>query len=300
MDSIKKKLRGKSDFEQRFNNDDFLFRSYVLSIMEKHKDGVPLSPQEITDLCMFTTKEYHTSLPICRDELFQRDFRDFYYNRSSKASAAEIKLMEEYYKDWHEVVYKNNLGATVLSKVCKETRDVIAELKSSETTNSDEHIFETILFSRYVYILIAKIFSGQHTHIEIEHDDKIIHIDASTLSHCIIKHFAPDLKKFGVKKSYIKDQIHPDQLHEHLELIIKQAINSGALIAGQLDFKFQYLNVPYQIYFRLKGASSRERGQYQVMRLNTFYPIENSHELAKLDSLSLRKINDNLYIYSNQ
>ncbi len=297
---ITKSLKGGDGFRARFPSEKS-YIDYCSSLLVKAQQGDQLTVDEQVDFCTFISKKVTSKYSFCKDEFFIRDFLDYNWNENNINSPNHFlrKKIKKYWQSWKREIEKLNHSDEILKQVSKETRDCKQEIfRISKKSRHKKIEIDLLLFSRYVYIIIKRIFMkiGEN-HIELKNNVNIFHIDPFTLAHSLIRHYGPDLQKFGNIKSYFSFAIEYDQLHEHLEYIFKEIDSKGYVLSNIKNINIEYNNEIYQIY--TKEVIKYFKGNYstKINRINTFYPITNIDEISQIGIKLKHKINDNLFVF---
>ena len=164
-----------------------------------------------------------------------------------------------------------------------------------------EYLRKTLfLHGKYIYLLVKEFYEelGKVEEQITIHNEEIL-VDGFTYVHTMFRHFASHIKQHQSKKSY-----HFDKNIGFKEVpdFLLNALRSFKKLNLPFDKRriyFKFNDAPYAIWFRPFKKSLPGNVQIVYLRVQTFYPIKNPMEHAKLSEMVLVTSNDSFGFYQN-
>ena len=141
--------------------------------------------------------------------------------------------------------------------------------------------FKLLEWSKYRYILIKDIFelSIKSNHYKLYLNNQEIIFDYYSLAHILSRYYGHDMKTYKTDKSHFTKDIHHEEVHLRLEEIFKKIDVSAFYTKSSIqEINIRYNSTLYKIY-----TDYENRGATKILRLNTFFPIENQKMLKRLN-----------------
>jgi len=154
--------------------------------------------------------------------------------------------------------------------------------------------------TKYAYLVCLEIIETLNEFpYKFKINSKSIEFDEFSLIHIIIRQYAELTKQYETGKSYHNVDFHPRQLALDLESIFHM-IEAVIPIENLNNIVFEYKNQIYEIWINERNKSKKGVGNVKVLRLETFYPIQDKDRLKYiLETFTSHYINDDLEYYKN-
>lgn len=213
-------------------------------------------------------------------------------------------------KEWMTEIQKTNHSSELMQQVSKETREQIKILDNSPEFKNDifskgtfrykYKLWGLLLMTKYAYLVCLEIIETLNEFpYKFKINSKSIEFDEFSLIHIIIRHYAELTKQYETGKSYHNVDFHPRQLALDLESIFHM-IEAVIPIENLNNIVFEYKNQIYEIWINERNKSKKGVGNVKVLRLETFYPIQDKDRLKYiLETFTSHYINDDLEYYKN-
>lgn len=294
--------------------DDFAtekeYQEFLENLYARVQKGEILSLDEQNFMCKCMTYETQKPLSICDDLRFKRLFLKSF---DSKQKSYELEQFEKedlksFLDEWEEEMKKGNHKDSFMNLIAKETRlelkKIIIDPQLLENTFHQKKYrteqYEILGYSKFAFIKIKSVFAeiGDNK-IETELNGIKIEIDEYSLIHIYFRHYAQLAKPYNTDdKSYFTPEITVEEVPVILDKIIKEIDASELYINDNLNnLNFRFKNRDYKVYCRKVTKQIKGVGNVEVIRVNTFYPIELKEDKDKLKNYNLIKVNDNLSVY---
>jgi hypothetical protein len=210
---------------------------------------------------------------------------------------------------WESTISTTNHSDVMLQNVSKEARSELKELEKqpefalpyAKGSNLFKQKKQAILLRfKYLYITALEIFELIPTQdLEMELNSTRVEFNEYSLFHILNRHFGEVTKQYKSAKSFhgfdIKPRILPTQLKE-----ILHEIDESTLLRGKPIDKigFEYKGISYLIWTAERTKSVKGLGNINYRRIETFYPVTDSAEKAKLtQGFTLHEITPKLSVY---
>ncbi|HMR44605.1 MAG TPA: hypothetical protein PKC40_12260, partial [Saprospiraceae bacterium] len=210
----------------------------------------------------------------------------------------EIAL-DEFYETWKRKIYaQEQTNDQVYMEIRKETKEMIKKMRENHEARgfSEEDIYESereiIWRSKAVYVKANKIIKDIGRSIySLTFCGNELHIDVFSLIHILFRHYAELTKPHNDNKSHFSE-IPPELLMESLYNILLKIEKSGHLKTDDMpvDIFFEYYRQLYRIYFKKVKKSEKNRGLYEIYRVNTWYPVEAEKDIKDAENLTAKKV----------
>lgn len=293
------------DFSEKYPSQE-KYIEYFNTIQDKIEKSEKLSLEEQIEWCSCLTPEYIDQYAFCDDEKFKTLFLDHFQNKTTgELFTDEDRLkLESYIEEWNTTVSHSNHTSKLLNIVTKETRDEKKILtKTTGLTEGEEYenkVKEILYYSKYVYILTQRIFGLKNIECQIvELNGNAIHIDYYSIVHILNRHFSPLQKQYENDKDFFTEDVIYDELIDFLESIIRTVDEHGGYIdSPPQKIMINYKGNPYTIYINKVTKQKKGIGNYECLRLKTFFPVGAEDELKHLETeMTLVDISENLGVY---
>jgi len=276
----------------------------------KVQNGESLTNEEVAFFCSCLRLEQLIFYPFCLDEYFCKLFilRNEQipkvlvplYRATEKDHIYYIGLVSE----WNQTVNKRNHSDQLLQVVSAETREELRNLRKrysifSRTFSSRDYQarkFKLLEWSKYRYIIIKEIFelSIKADHYKLYLNGQEIIFDYYSFAHILTRHFAHVMKTYETEKSHFTQDVYHKEVHLKLEEIFKEIDISGVYSKSSIEeINIRYNNNLYKIFndYEMQGSK-------KILRLNSFFPIEEKRMLIRLETeFEEKKISDRLSIF---
>lgn len=218
----------------------------------------------------------------------------------------DVKFLNDHYESWQKIIYADRYSTTFLQTVANETKRLVKEVinyskQLGESENRLKYIEKAlILHSKYVYFQVREYYEEINAEEESINfcKDKLV-IDHFAYVHILFGHFAEQIKFGRPGKSYHRDggidfryipKIILDLIEKYSKNGLCQYFN-GQHIFLKLERQF------YAIWFRKITRSVKGTEPETILRVQTFYPVEQADDLSKIQKLERRRINPSLDFY---
>lgn len=285
--------------------EDYNNKNRVLhSRIDKHEE---LTRQEQAFVChclRFDNLLLHT---FCLDEFYSRSFifRNFetprvMYPLKERDHINYVGLV----KEWEKEVFKTNHTDQLMQIATKETRDELKILRKKFTVfhrkfSSAEYQrrkFKLVEWSKYRYILIKKVFELiiKSDHYKLYLNGQEIIFDYYSLTHILTRHYGHIMKLYETDKSHFTKDVHHEEVHSQLEAIFKQIDDSNLYKEDSVEeVNIRFNGTLYKIF-----SDYETKGSTKFLRLNSFFPIENTKMLDRLkNEFEEKEISNSLSVF---
>ncbi len=317
-DSDEKQIRTRKIFEDlrgKAINGTFLlerekeFLCTCLKFTDYEDDGIP----EDFDACAnFIFKQLYLTYfsSALGSTEFYKAHKGTIYVVSEKEKIKDFKYLQRECNMWLKEIEKTNHSEQILQQLASETR---TELKNHKK-NSGKLLFRRqrekyvmkkdkyILHSKFIYLLVKQVFENHESEdFGFEFLGQNIEIDSYAMIHIINRHYSEIIKENPQKTYHIED-FEPDKIHIRLKDILKRIEDSGKIQPTEIEkFAFEYKSKIYRIWIKKRKKHVKGKGEIEIHRLETFYPIEDEVELKDLsDNYKLVSIDEELKIYKKK
>src|SRR5690606_39957703 len=122
--------------------------------------------------------------------------------------------------------------------------------------------------------------------------------DASSLIHIINRHYASQIKNNPQKTYHIED-IEPEKIHSRLKDLLSKISDKNLIKKTDIGkIAFIYKGVTYRVWINKRKKQKKGIGQIEILRIDTFYPIEDQTELVDLNNnYELKDIDSDLKVF---
>ena len=274
-------------------------------LLARYKRGEKLTLREADLMCFSMYPEDQTKYSICDDTRFTTLYLRHFDARINGHSLTDgdQKQLNDFAKVWEAKVWDEAMsGDRVYIETRKETKETIKKMRKSLTDSglSPEEISikekEIILRSKNTYIKVNQVLENTGSNeLSLNLCGKEVHIDEFTLIHTFFRHYSELTKQYDDNKSHFTPEIYLDQLPIILKEKILEPIEKSGVLGGDLpqSIFIKYFGRLYRIYFNEKSVNS---GHATVMRVNTFYPVDQEKDLQDSKKYHFRKVGNNLHI----
>lgn len=157
-----------------------------------------------------------------------------------------------------------------------------------------------ILQSKFIYLLIKSVIENNDTQdFEIPFSNEFIEFTIYSLVHIVSRHYAEPIKD-NPDKTYHYDYFYPTELHLDLKNILTKIDSLNKINIKQIDnIIFEFRNTKYQIWIQKRFKQVKGKGNVEIFRVQTFYPIYSEEEIIKIENEYEKiKADDELFLFS--
>ena len=228
---------------------------------------------------------------FCIDEFYSRSF--IYRNNETPIGMYPLKERDHIFyvglvKEWQKEVFKNNHTDQLMQIASKETRDELNNLRKKYTAlhrnfSSVEYgrrKFKLIEWARYRYIVIKEVFDLiiKSDHYKLYLNGQEIIFNYYSLTHIMTRHYGHIMKTYETDKSHFTQDVYYEEVHLELENIFKEIDNSNLYKNNSVkEVNIRLNGNLYKIFCEFETIGSTKK-----LRLNSFFPIQNSKMLERL------------------
>lgn len=271
----------------------------------RNKDGKRAHKIEDFEGC----KNYHFRsryLKYVNDLNGHREIMDYNGPVSKPQKEKDVAFLQKTYEEWEAYLENKSTGFGLINYVAQELKYQLKELDKYtlrlQIGSRYKDYLRKILFlhSKYIYLLVKEFYEELGTNEEqIEIQGEEILVDGFTYVHTMFRHFAAHIKKHQIKKSYHFDEnIGFKEVPDFL-LNALHNFKTLKLPLNKRHLYFSFNDTPYAIWFRPFKKSLPGNIQNEYLRVQTFYPIENTREYTKLSTMTLLYSNTPFAFYVN-
>jgi hypothetical protein len=264
------------------------YRDVLDQLLSKYQSGKELRLDEQLIYCDCLNPKFLRNFSFCEDTRFSRLYLEHFISLEGKIPISQEREdeLDIFVTNWEPIIKKGNNSDQLIQEIAKETRVEIKNLKSIVKAPINSHLFrqkerEILLHSKFIYIKVKRIFGLLRIREAITIlNDESIYIDGYSLIHIIFRHYAKDQKPYPSDKSFFMPPLRVDDLLTYLLEIITRINNSGFYKKDEIQkIYFEYYNNIYTIYCKKVQKQEKGLGNFEIWRLNTFYPTELLDEL---------------------
>ena len=279
----------------------------------KVQKGEPLNKGEQFFFCAHLPFKSLLKYSFCEDEFFYQTYfalngknidENFSKHLQYTLSSIEVQAYCKILETWEASIEKTNHSNQLLQIVSKETREELKILKKSNSLSQygiidkdyEQRKFKIIEWSKFRYIKVKNFFESTLNAAEFKlflNGNEII-FNYYSYTHILTRHFGRMMKPYQVEKSHFSQDISVEEIHLQLEDIFKKIDNSNFFIEENIEEINLKLNGNL---YKIFNKQTIENGK-NILRLSSFFPIDNPLMLERLDNeFTEKKINNNLSIF---
>ena len=207
----------------------------------------------------------------------------------------DVIRLNEYNEKWSKLFVKEKLNKhsdqilnTVVNEVNNDLKEIDLTFKDHKIKNEEYNYKRkgTILRSKYLYLKVKAIFEDlDKNEIEVKFNNSTIEITPWSMAHILNRHYAKAALHYDSGKSFHSDPNlkffeNPEDLKNVLEQI---GSNDKTKTCSLAYIPFKLNNIIYLVHVEnqvkhIKGS------KIPYLRLQTFYPVEDSIELQKIQA----------------
>lgn len=300
------------DFWERFENNESAYDRYLLGIKAKIEGNKDVTYDEVTEFCTSCREKEIQKYEICNDIRFKKlflEYVDYHKFRSIKLKFEKREQLKHFFLQWETIIQSSRHSESLLQYLSKETREQLKKLKSicdkNRKLNFEIKKRDILLLSKFMYLKIKFLFRGiPNFYKEFTFYGKTTHIDEDTLIHIFFRHYNPVLQELtGIDKSFFTPDIKFEDLMSFIENILKKIEYLNIFNISEINnIAFLYKSVNYRIYLKKVYIQKKgHKGNIEVERVSTFYPITDSQELYDLQqNYNILTVDFELKIYKKR
>lgn len=334
--AMAKKIRYSVE-ELEFKNDSQEEQERTRKIFEDLKkralNGEILLEREKEFLCLSIKLSYlqedgePEDFVFCKDFIFHELYLTYFHNNLSgpffKAKRGQIvsveieeqgkdfKTLQRISDNWEKQLQITNHPDQILQELAAETRIDLKKLEKKYPNwvrkikrNQDNYRLKKdklILQSKFIYHLVKSVMENYNPEdFEILFSGEIIEFTSYSLIHIVSRHYAEPIKDDSQKTYHYKNFL-PKELHLNLKDILTKIGNKNIFDIKKTDnIIIEYDGVIYHLWVQKRFKQVKEKGNVQINRIQSFYPIYDAEQKQNLnDNYNKILIEKNLYVYKN-
>ncbi len=261
----------------------------------------------------------------CDDFTFKELYLTYFYNNLSgpfyKTQKGKFREVTEQEKirdfrnlmvisdQWHKQIEIENHQDQILQELSIETRRDLKKLDSKysrlnrifKKQKNDYRLKKDkiILQSKFIYLLVKSIIENNDSKdFEIPFSNEIIEFNIYSLVHIVSRHYAEPIKD-NSEKTYHYDHFYPTELHIDLKNILIKIDSLNLIDINKTEsINFRFKNVVYKLWIQKRFKQVKGKGNVQIYRVQTFYPVYLEEEINNLkDNYNEISIDDELTVF---
>ncbi|AZB10855.1 hypothetical protein EG344_19430 [Chryseobacterium sp. G0162] len=319
------------DFKDDSPEEQVRTRKIFEDLKNRAEKGENLLEREKEFLCLSIKLSYNPddgepeNFKFCNDFIFHELYLTYFHNdlagpffKAKRGKIVKVE-MDEQLKDmkklqnisdnWLKEIQITNHKDQILQELSTETRQ---DLKTLEIkipnwvrkikANQDRYRLQKdkiILQSKFIYHLAKSVMENYNPEdFEINFSGSIIEFTSYSLIHITSRHYAEPIKGNKAKTYHYKNFL-PKELHLDLKNILTKIDNEHLIDINKTDnIIFEYEGITYQLWVQKRYKQIKGKGNVQINRIQSFYPIYDTAQLTKIkNDLQRIKIEHNLYLW---
>jgi hypothetical protein len=199
-------------------------------------------------------------------------------------------------REWSVLMNKTNHTDPLMQITAVETREELKVLRKkypfldlrSSVKDYQLKRFRLLEWSKYRYIMCREIFDQviESDHYKLSLNGQEIIFDYYSLTHILTRHYGHIMKTYETDKSHFTKDILHTEIHSKLDEIFKQIDASHVYTMDSVEeINIRLNGTIYKIFcgYETKYVSGH-KGAVKFLRLNSFFPTENTKMLKRLDN----------------
>ena len=302
FEDLKEKAKKNEELLEREKN----FFCLCLKLSDYQNEG---NPEDFTACDNFLFKSLYLTYfaSALKANIFYKPYKGKLYEVPHNEKLKDFKYLQKVVDLWKKEIEKTNHTEQTLQILASETRNELKEHKKKSgkllfRRQKEDYYFQKdklILHSKFIYLLVKELFEdSQKQSINFNFLSKNIEIDSYSIIHIVNRHYSKIIKN-NAQKSYHIEDFYPDKLHLKLEDILTRIDKTNLLSQNDIEkIAFTFNGKPYQIWIKQRTKQEKGKGNILFYRLESFYPIEDTNELNKINyDYTLIKIDNEIGIY---
>jgi hypothetical protein len=264
---------------------------------------------------------------VCKDSIFKELYLTYFHNNLSEPfykhkkgngivqvghheKIKDFKILMNISDQWYEEIKIENHSDRILQELSIETR---RELKDLDTKyppllrkfakKQDDYRLKKdkiILQSKFIYLLVKSVIeNNDEKDFQIPFSGEIVEFTIFSLVHIVSRHYSEAIKD-NPDKTYHYENFYPTELHIDLNNILLEIDKANLIDINKTDnIIFKFRKIVYQLYIQKKWESRKGKGNIQIFRIQTFYPIYSELKLNGLaENFNEIELNQDLSVYT--
>jgi len=304
FEDLKEKAANKKNFLER--EKDFFYTGLKLS---EYNDGQP------------------EDFEVCENPIFRELYLTYFHNNLSEPffkhkkgrgivqvgyqeKIKDFKILMKISDSWWKEMKIENHTDKILQELSIETRRDLKQLDAkypplSRRFKKNQNDYrlkkdKIILHSKFIYLLVKSVIENNDAkNFEIPFSGEMVEFTVFSLIHIVSRHYAEPIKD-NSDKTYHYENFYPTELHIDLNNILLEIDKANLIDINKTDnIIFKFRKVVYQLYIQKKWESRKGKGNVQIFRIQTFYPIYSEIKLNNLaENFNETALNQDLSVYT--
>lgn len=263
---------------------------------------------------------------VCKNPIFRELYLTYFHNNLSEPffkhkkgkgivevgyqeKIKDFKVLMNISDTWGKEIKIENHKDKILQELSIETRRDLKELDNKYPSllrrfkkSQDEYRLKKdkiILHSKFIYLLVKSVIENNDAKdFEIPFSGEIVEFTVFSLIHIVSRHYAEPIKD-NLDKTYHYENFYPTELHIDLNNILLEIDKANLININQTDnIIFKFRKIVYQLYIQKKWESRKGKGNVQIFRIQTFYPIYSEPKLNSIvENFNEIELNQDLSVY---
>jgi hypothetical protein len=263
---------------------------------------------------------------VCKDPIFKELYLTYFHSNLSepffkhkkgkgivevghKEKVKDFKALINISDIWEKEIMIQNHKNKILQELSIETRRDLNKLDIKYPRllrrfrkSQDEYRLKKdkiILHSKFIYLLVKSVIENNNAKdFQIPFSGETVEFTVFSLIHIVSRHYAEPIKD-NSDKTYHYENFYPTELHIDLNNILLEIDKVNLIDIKETDnIVFKFKNIVYQLYIQKKWESRKGKGNVQIFRVQTFYPI---YSKSKINSIVANyneiELNQELSVY---